>query len=63
MQKHPLRDCIRLREVLKGEARFVGYNLPLIFDGLMVRASGFSSQDLWYLSFVSWIFLYINLAS
>lgn len=29
-----LRDCIKLREVLKGEARLVGYNLPLIFDGL-----------------------------
>jgi len=32
-----LRDCIRLREVLKGEARLVGYNLPLIFDGLKLR--------------------------
>ncbi len=30
-----LRDCIRLREVFKGEAKLVGYNLPLIFDGLL----------------------------
>jgi hypothetical protein len=30
-----LRDCIRLREVFKGEGRGVGYNLPLIFDGLL----------------------------
>jgi hypothetical protein len=41
-----LRDCIRQREVLKGKARLVGYNLPLIFDGLQLDTEnyGFMSK-------------------